>query len=134
MVIMLAISLETPVYQAPYPPFGVAASSFIALTCYLYSLGIYSSAISVSEDIKLRQGIRKFVANNQSKLLDSIGSAEMEQEIQGRVVALTKKHQDSIEEETGVESSLTEDDMKEYLQQVIEELKKTKKSPSTGAG
>ena len=101
-VIMLAISLETPVYQAPYPPFGVAASSFIALTCYLYSLGIYSSAISVSEE--------------------------------GRVVALTKKHQDSIEEETGVESSLTEDDMKEYLQQVIEELKKTKKSPSTGAG
>ena len=129
-VMMLAISLETPVYQAPYPPFGVVASSFIALTCYLYSLGIYSSAISVSEDIKLRQEIRKFAANNQSKLLDSIGSAEMEEEIQGRVIALTKKHQDSLEEETGVQSSLSEDDMKQYLRQVIEEVKKTKNMPA----
>jgi hypothetical protein len=35
-------------------------------------------------------------------------------------------------EKTGIQSSLSEDDMKQYLQQVIEEVKKTK-NPSTGA-
>ena len=35
-------------------------------------VGIYSSAISVSHDIKLRQSIRK-LAVKESKLLDSIG-------------------------------------------------------------
>jgi MFS family permease len=122
-VIMQAICLETPIYQTPYPPFGIAASSFIALACYFYSLGVYSSAISVSQDMKLRQAIKKFAAN-QSKLLDSIGSAEMENEIQGRVIALTKRHKDLLEEETGVQSSLTEDDVKQYLEVVLKEIKK----------
>jgi hypothetical protein len=48
----------------------------------------------------------------------------MEQEIQKRVIALTKQNQNKMAEETGVESSLTEDDIKEYLEQVIEEVKK----------
>jgi two-component sensor histidine kinase len=73
--------------------------------------------------MKLRQAIKKFAAN-QSKLLDSIGSAEMENEIQGRVIALTKRHKDLLEEETGVQSSLTEDDVKQYLEVVLKEIKK----------
>ena len=42
-------------------------------------------AISVSEDSKLRQSIRH-VALREPKLLDSIGIAQMEQEIQKRVL------------------------------------------------
>ena len=37
---------------APYPPFGLAASSFIGLSCYLILVGIYSSAISISQNSK----------------------------------------------------------------------------------
>jgi hypothetical protein len=32
-------------------------------------------------------------------------------------------------EESGIQSSLTEEDMKEYLQQVIEEVKKERRTP-----
>ena len=48
----------------------------------------------------------------------------MEQEIQKRVIALTKQNQVRMAEETGIESSLTDEDMKQYLEQVIEEVKK----------
>ena len=106
---MLAISIDTPMYQAPYPPFGVAASSSIGLVCYLYSLGIYLSAISVSEDVKLRQGIRKYATINQSKLLDSIGTAQMELEIEKTVLKIGKEQQETLAEQTGVEPSLTEE-------------------------
>ena len=44
----------------------------------------------------------------------------MEQEIEKRVLALTKQHQDRMAEESGIQPSLTDEDMKEYLQQVIE--------------
>jgi Tfp pilus assembly PilM family ATPase len=91
-------------------------------------LGIYSSAISVSEDSKLRQSIRNFAIKD-SRLLDSIGTAHMEQEIQKRVLELTKQNQDRMAEESGIQSSLTEEDMKEYLQQVIEEVKKDRRRP-----
>jgi len=113
-----------------YPPFGVVTVSLMALSSYLLLLGVYSSAISVSEDSTLRQSIRQF-AINEPKLLDSIGTAYMEQEIQKRVLALTRNTQRSLEEETGIQSSLTDDDVKEYLEQVIEEVKKERrKSPS----
>jgi DNA-binding protein Fis len=80
--------------------------------------GVYSSAISVSEDSKLRQSIRNS-ALKETKMLDSIGMAQMEQEIQRRVIALTKQNQDRIAEESGIHSSLTEEDMKEYLESQV---------------
>jgi Tfp pilus assembly PilM family ATPase len=88
-------------------------------------VGIYSSAISVSQDVKLRQSIRKILVK-ESKLLDSIGTAEMQQEIQRRVMRITKKHQGSMEEETGVQSSLNEEDIKEYLDEVMQEIRAKK--------
>jgi len=115
-----------------YPPFGVVTVSFMGLSSYLLLLGVYSSAISVSEDSKLRQSIKQ-VALREPKLLDSIGTAQMEQEIQKRVLAATKKTQELLTEETGIQSSLSEDDMKLYLQQVIEAVRKSR-TQSTGAG
>jgi hypothetical protein len=52
----------------------------------------------------------------------------MEQEIQKRVLAVTRKTQKALTEETGIQSSLNDDDMKLHLQQVIEEVKKSKSS------
>jgi hypothetical protein len=111
-----------------YPPFGLVTVSFMGLSSYLLLLGVYSSAISVSEDSKLRQSIRNF-AIKESRLLDSIGTAQMEQEIEKRVLALTKQNQNRMTEESGIQPSLSEEDMKEYLQQVIEEVKKDRRKP-----
>jgi hypothetical protein len=86
-------------------------------------VGIYSSAISVSEDSKLRQSIKNF-AIREPRLLDSIGTAQMEREIEKRIIALAKRNQDIMAEETGIQSSLTEEDMKKYLGQVIAEVQK----------
>jgi hypothetical protein len=115
--------------NSPYPPFGMAAISFVGLSSYLVFVGIYSSAISVAEDSTLRQSIRK-LALKESKLLDSIGGAQMEQEIQRRVIVMTKEAERMMTEGTGVEPSVNEEDVKQYLHEVMEELKarKTKKS------
>ena len=74
----------------PYPPFGLATISFLGLSSYLIFVGIYASAISVSGDTELRKSIRKY-AITESKLLDSIGSAQMEQQIQRRVIDMMNK-------------------------------------------
>ena len=51
----------------------------------------------------------------------------MEQEIQKRVITITKQNQDRMAEESGIQSSLTEEDMKSYLQEVIEEIQKVRR-------
>jgi hypothetical protein len=50
----------------------------------------------------------------------------MEQELQKRVLrvlTIAKKNSDSMTEETGVQPSLSEDDMKRYLEEVLKEIK-----------
>ena len=51
----------------------------------------------------------------------------MKQEIQKRVITITKQNQDGMAEESGIQSSLTEEDMKSYLQEVIEEIQKVRR-------
>jgi hypothetical protein len=109
------------VSQAAYPPYGLAAVSFTGLSCYLIYNGLYFSAILVSQDIEVRKSIKKSVLE-QSKLLDSIGSAEMERELQTHVLTVAKKASDIMAKETGVEAPMTEDDMKDYMQVVMKEL------------
>ncbi|PWU80553.1 MAG: hypothetical protein DLM72_11615 [Candidatus Nitrosopolaris wilkensis] len=72
------------------------------MLCYLILIGIYSSPISVSEDSKLRQTIRS-LTSKEPKLLDSIGSAHMEQEIQNKVIDFTNRHKDKMTKETGIQ-------------------------------
>jgi hypothetical protein len=109
--------------DAPYPPFGLATVSFMGLSAFLILVGIYSSAISVSQDSKLRRSIKEYTI----KLFDSIGSAHMEQEIQEKVLAFTKQSQVRIAEETGIPSSLSDEDMKQYMEMVLEETKNERK-------
>jgi hypothetical protein len=109
--------------QAAYPPFGLVSVSLTGLSCYLIYSGLYSSAVTVSQDITLRTSIRRSVTE-QSKLLDSIGTAQMDQELQSRVMMVTINLSYKLEEETGVEASMTEEDIKEHIEMVRKEIQK----------
>jgi hypothetical protein len=66
--------------NVPYLPFGLVTVSFFGLASFLMFNGIYSSEISVAEDSELRKSIRRY-AIEESRLLDSIGMAQMEREM-----------------------------------------------------
>lgn len=59
---------------------------------------------------------------NQLQGLDSIGTAQMEKELQSRVLTVAKKASDIMTEKTGVEVSMNEDDIKNYLELVMREI------------
>jgi hypothetical protein len=122
---LLVISLLSPAQFMPSPAIGVASWSLVGLATFILTIGIYSSAVSVSRDNKLRNMIRSN-AIAESKLLGSIGTAQMEQELQKKVLTIAKKNSDSMTEETGVQPSVSEDDMKQYLEEVIKEIKAKK--------
>jgi hypothetical protein len=121
-MLLFYVAGSAAVSQAAYPPFGLSSVSFTGLACYLIYTGLYSSAISVSQDVGLRQSIRKS-AIKEVKFLESMGTAQMEQELQKRVLTIAKKNSDIMTEDTGVQPSLSEDDMKQYLEEVIREIK-----------
>jgi hypothetical protein len=108
---------------APYPPFGIATITVMGLSAYLVVVGIYMSTISLSQDTQLRRLIRR-VAITQSKLFDSMVTAEIEKEIERRVREVINIQSVEMEDETGVQPSLNEQEAHDYLKEIIREIKK----------
>ncbi|MGA7543101.1 MAG: hypothetical protein WBW34_08580 [Nitrososphaeraceae archaeon] len=104
-----------------YPPFGLLTIAIIGLSSYLMLVGIYSSAISVAQDSRLRRAIRKSV-EQQSSLLDKIGTAQMQQEIENRVLSTIKSQAENLRSESGIDTSLDENEIKEYMNEVIAKI------------
>jgi hypothetical protein len=130
--IMLLFTANQPTFLllVPYPPFGLVTISFMELASYLFYLGIYSASVSISEDTKLRQSIQRAAIKESTQFLDSIGTAEMEQEIERRVVLMTAATKEKMEKETGISSSFNNEDIRKYLQKVLQEIgSRTKKRP-----
>ena len=116
---IVGIALSTSALE---PTFGVAAHSLVLLSTYLFTLGLYSSAITISQEMKLRQSIRDS-AIEESKLLVSIGSAQMVQEIEKKVLAVVEKEKAELTRHTGLQPPFTDLDTREYLDKVLKEIK-----------
>ncbi len=116
--VFLFISNQVTLVATSFPPFGASTISFFGLSAYLILIGLFSSAISVSQDAAIRRSIRDSVLNK-SKLLGSIGQAEMQREIQGWVKTLGEVH-----ERTNIPSSMTADDVKSYVEEIVNEVRK----------
>lgn len=105
-----------------YPPFGAIQRAFLVLASFLFSIGIYSVALSVAQDAELRQVARRYV--KEYALLDTLGSAQDNAEVMGKLVKLIHQHADAMGKETGVESSMLDDkEARRYLDLVITETK-----------
>ena len=95
------------------------------LASFLFSIGIYSVALSVAQDAKLRH-----LAGNYAKeyaLLDTLGNAQEDAEFIRKVVKLIHRHAGAMEKETGVESSMLDDnEVRQYLDLIIRETREKK--------
>lgn len=127
--VLLYFSNNISVTIAAYPPFGVNSLSLLSLSSYFVLFGLYSSALSLSQDLTLRQHLRS-LAKNDNNLLSSIGTAQMETEVKravGELKEVADEHEKELEEKTGIETPVPESEIEDYLKQVIEEVAKTRK-------
>jgi hypothetical protein len=82
-------------------------------------------APSLSQDNELRFSIRRSAITNPKMLDDSIRRAQREQALLKEISKIAKQFENTPEE-SGVETSVSEDDMKEYVEEVIQEIKDIK--------
>jgi hypothetical protein len=106
---------------APYPTFGIATITVLVSASYMILIGIYNSARLVSVNTQLRKAIRKYTL--ESNLLDSIGQAEMENEIRRTVNSIV--HDKDIEKTSiGTNLEFDKEELRKYIDEVITEIKK----------
>ena len=120
MIISIAFSV-TNLQQT----FGIAAHSLVLLSSYLFAIGLYYAAISISNDAALRKSIRASISNTSSDLLQSAGLAETQQRIEKEVLKLAKNQSDNLLKQTGVRPSMEEEDVKNYLEEILPKLQRS---------
>lgn len=116
-IVMIGIANEASALQQT---FGAAAHGFVLLSSFMFSIGLYYSAISISQDNSLRKLIRKSTI----QLLDNIGTAQMTEEFITRISKLVLKKQQTLEDEAGIYSEINEENLKEDLELILEEHRK----------
>jgi hypothetical protein len=110
---------QASLVNTAYPPFGFATVSSYGIGSYLLLVGLYLSALSVSEDNELRNMI-KTSALSESRFLHSIGlsAAEREKAIVNDVLDKAKQQQEIITNEIGIRTSLSDNDIKDYVKEI----------------
>jgi hypothetical protein len=116
-----AIGIIATVSGAGYPPFGLPTVSLVGPFSFLLFIGLHRSAISTAEDSKLRHSI-KVSARQELKLLDSIGTAEMELKLEKKVLEVTKLNAENLMQESGIEPTLTKEEISTLLAEVKKEV------------
>jgi hypothetical protein len=111
----------SPLQYHVYPPYGFITQAFIPLGTYLLFVGIFTSARNISRDAELRKEFYKN-ASSQLALLRSIGVSQMEREIEKEVKSIEKRLQETAAESHLEEQHLDEENVKEILHDVLNEL------------
>jgi hypothetical protein len=120
--LLLLVSYEAQaLITAPFPPLGLLSGSYFGLASYLIFIGLYSSALSISQDSRLRSSIRSSI-ESEVRFIGSLGEAEMDYRIIDKVLKTSKKFSKNIPEETGVQSSLSDEEIKDYIEEVLAEI------------
>ena len=108
------------------PPFGVPNLVFLPFSSILIYVGIFYSITSIANDIR----IKKFIKNstfNELKIMGNLAESQMLDDMKLRVLSMTKKFSNELHEKSDLEEGSSEDNMKDYLNDVIDIYTKQKK-------
>lgn len=107
-----------------YPPLGAVSIAFMGIASYMVYAGIYNTAAHAARDKKLRRDLRVNIENNM-KLLRSIASSQDRSEMEKNVKELMTLSSHLQKEEE--QPDLTQNEIRDIVNDVILELKKTQK-------
>jgi hypothetical protein len=124
LLLLVSYQAQTLI-TAPFPPLGLLSASYFGLSSYLILIGLYSSAVSISQDSRLRDSIRRSI-ESEVRFIGSMGEAEMDRRILDKVLVTSRKISEGMPEETGVSASLSDMEIKEYIEEVLAETHKKK--------
>ena len=118
MTILFSSVEITPLHYKVFPPYGLITEAFIPLGTFLLLVGIFTSAINVSQDAELRRELRKS-AMGQLNLLRTIGITQMEKELIKKFKTAEKRtaNRETVED-------YPEEEVKQIVHEVLEELKR----------
>ena len=88
-------------------------------------MGLSNSAIAVAHDANLRIEIKNTISR--TNFLDNIGNAERFQDVEKKILILAKQKADEFKRESGIQPTISDDEIKQYLYDIINDKNHIKK-------
>jgi hypothetical protein len=120
--ILFFMSNQISLAASSYPPFGITTLMYYGLSSYLLLIGLYSTAVSLSEHAQLRKSIRNSIDQQHSRLLDHIGMSELQKELDKRITPLIQRHAEQMNLQSAIDLPVSEEEIKQYIKEVLSDL------------
>lgn len=123
MMLLFSSNQISLVQIIPYPPYGLTTISLISISSFLLLMGLHYLAQSMAHDKKLLEFARKIVNQKASRFLFDMGSAQWQKEMD-RTIPIIMDSGSSQMDDASVSTSLTEEEVKSYINELTEEIRK----------
>jgi hypothetical protein len=123
IMIIFSSGISTNSTLAPFPAWSITSLSFILPASFVLLIGLDSSTYYIATDILLR----KFLHKHQDKfeLFRALGFKKTSDITEQKIHEVLKKELENIEIETMFKPLSESEDIKQYINQVIKETKKS---------
>ena len=123
-IILLFCSVQPGMpYYAAYPPFGLATLLFLGLSSYMLLVGMVGIGANVSRDLELRREIYRNI-EAYPDIFENLGIAEMQREIERKVIPLSNKTELAGYMKDYVDPS--QEDVKIMISEALNEIQSTR--------
>jgi hypothetical protein len=123
IMILFSSSVSTILALSAFPAWGVVSISFVLPASFLVLIGLDSATFYVAGDIKVRSYLSK--SKNQFELFRALASAKASREAEHKIQQIINQIHKNDETEALFTPKSESEDTKQYVGEVIAELKKT---------
>ena len=123
IMIIFSSSVSQILVLATFPAWAIVSVSFILPAPFLTLIGLGSATFHIAGDVSLRRFLYK--SKSQFELFSALGSTEGSAAVERKINRISKEIYQNLETETLFIAKPESEDIKEYVKEVITEMKKT---------
>jgi len=122
IMIIFSSNVSTILILSSFPAWGVISISFVLPASILILIGLDSATFYVAGDVSVRSYLR---SKSQFELFGALASAKASAETENKIKEIIRQIHENIETEAIFTPRSESEDIKQYVGEVIAELKKT---------
>jgi hypothetical protein len=131
MMLVFSSADFSSIGYAQFPPFGVGSISYLVVSSYLLFMGLDSCSLRLANDGTIRRTIQKTM--KEDELLKGLAASQVEDSIAARVKYLHQNLTQHFQPNESSSLSIHDEDIHDYIREVLQEVKKTGKTGTNGS-
>ena len=134
IMIIFSSNVSTILILSTFPAWGVISISFVLSASILILIGLDSATFYVAGDVRVRSYLSRSKGKGHFELFRALASTKASAETENKIKEIIKQIHHNIQTEALFSPKSESEDVKQYVGEVIAELKRTRMQENTESG